>query len=112
MVHVFSCRYTALLQKLLSYDSDWVVSQFIWGLSPKTAELMMMNRPKTLAEAIQKANDIEMACQAANYGRPQGQSTLPQRYHRGCGRRGSGRQNYIASAQAQEQVINVGSVAQ
>ena len=51
-VHAFSCRYTALLQKLPSYDADWVVSQFIWGLSPKTAELVMINRPTTLAEAI------------------------------------------------------------
>ena len=88
------------------------MSQFIWGLSPKTAELVMMNRPKKLAEAIQKANDIEMARQAANFGRPQGQNTTLQRYHRGRGWRGSGRQNYIASAQAQEQIINAGGVAQ
>ena len=67
-VHMFSCSYTALLQKLLSYDADWVVSQFIWGLSPKTTELVMINRPKTLAEAIQKAIDIEMARQAASFG--------------------------------------------
>ena len=85
-MHAFSCCYTALLQKLPSYDADWAVSQFIWGLSPKTAELVMMNRPKTLAEAIQKANDIEMAHQAANFGRPQGQTIAPQRYHRGRGR--------------------------
>ena len=91
-VHAFSYRYTALLEKLPSYDSDWAVSQFIWGLSPKTTELVMMNRPKTLPEAIQKANDIEMARQAANFGRPQGQNPAPQRYHRGRGRRVSGRQ--------------------
>ena len=72
----------------------------------------MMNWPKTLTEAIQKANDIEMARQAINFDRPQGQNTVPQRYHRGQGRRGSGRQNYIASVLAQEQIVNAGGVAQ
>ena len=61
LIHAYSCKFTALLQKLPSYDVDWAISQYIWGLSPNTVELVMMNRPATLATALQRANDIELA---------------------------------------------------
>ena len=52
----------------------------------------MMNRPATLAQAMQKANDIEMARQTANLGNPAPhRNPAPQRYFRGRNRNRSGR---------------------
>ena len=98
-VHAYSCRFTMLLQKLPLYDADWAISQYIWGLSPKTTELVMMNRPTTLATALQRANDIELARQAAHLGTQQQQRTWnPSRYPQGRGCRGRGLATYVASS--------------
>ena len=114
-VHAFSCRFSALLQKLPTYDVAWAVSQYIWGLNPRLAELVMMNRPTTLATAMQKANDIEMARQAVQMGNPGTQRPTyqpGQRHFRGRGRhRGGGRAAALWTSGAEQttSVANVGT---
>ena len=61
----------------------------------------MMKWPTTLATAMQRANDIELARHAAHLGTQQQRRTWnPQRQYRGRGRRGRALATYVASAQA------------
>ena len=74
----------------------------------------MMSQPTTLATALQRANDIELARQAAHLGTQQQQRTWnPPRYPRDHGRRGRGLAAYVASAQSHTntgQAIYAGTV--
>ena len=60
-VQAYSSRFEALLAKLPTYDVEWAKSQYIWGLSQKVAELVVIAEPADLQAAILKAEKIEMA---------------------------------------------------
>ena len=64
----YSTRFEALLAKLPTFDKEWAKTQYIWGLHPRTAELVIIADPKDLHSAIHQAEKIEMARGAVSAG--------------------------------------------
>ena len=114
-VRAYSSKFEALLSKLPTYDVEWAKSQYIWGLSQKVAELVVISEPADLQTAILKAEKIEMA--RGSISGYQGQSSggwfrgSRGRFSRGRGRMAAvqqhpGPSNY-QSGQAQHQNAGV-----
>ena len=75
-VRSYSTRFEGLLAKLPTFDQEWAKSQFVWGLHQRVAELVVISNPRTLREAINQAENIEMArSQVAAGHQQQGQRT-------------------------------------
>ena len=94
-VRAYSSRFEALLSKLPTYDVEWAKSQYIWGLSQKVAELVVISEPADLQAAILKAEKIKMA--RGSISSYQGQSSGG--WFRGNRGRFSRRRGRIASVQ-------------
>ena len=60
-VRTYSARFTAELQKLPRYDSEWAMDQYVHGLPQRVAELVTIAGITELDEAVKKAEEIEMA---------------------------------------------------
>ena len=60
-VRMYSTHFEGLLGKLPSWAQDWAKTQFVWGLQMRVAELVTISNPTDLAQAIQKAEEVEMA---------------------------------------------------
>ena len=61
-VRAFSTRFEGLLGKLPSWDQDWAKTQFIWGLHTRASlNWLPYPGPADLAQAIRKAEEVEMA---------------------------------------------------
>ena len=63
-VRAYAHRFEGLLSHLPHFDPTWALNQFQWGLSGRIAELVAGDtQVKTLADAILKAEHLEMAHQ-------------------------------------------------
>ena len=80
---MYSTRFEGLLGKLPSLDQDWAKTQFIWGLHMRVAELVTISGPADLAQAIGKAEEVEMARNLASGGQTTQNNQNP---YRGRGR--------------------------
>ena len=80
---MYSTRFEGLLKKLPSWDVGWAKTQFIWGLHSRVAELVTILGPTDLAQAIRKAEEIEMARNLASGGQ---HGLKQQNQYRGRGR--------------------------
>ena len=65
-VRSYSTRFEELVGKLPTFDEDWAKSQFVWGLHGEIAAMVVIAAPTTLASAIEIAERVEMARNAAN----------------------------------------------
>ena len=65
---MYSTRFEGFLGKLPSFDQEWAKTQFIWGLHTKVAELVTILGPADLAQAIRKAEEVEMGQNLASGG--------------------------------------------
>ena len=63
--HDFICRFEAELDKVETYDEQWLLKMFIWGLPQDQAVLVSQKRPRTLSHAFQLARDAALAAQMA-----------------------------------------------
>ena len=80
--------------KLTSYDDSWAQQIFTWGLNRDLAVQVSMAEPQSLAEAVQKAEQVDMAVRYATMNQGQqkgstGQGNNPSR-NAGNWRRGAG----------------------
>ena len=92
----YSTRFEALLAKLPTFDKEWAKTQYIWGLHPRTAELVVIAEPKDLHAAIHQAEKIEMARGAVSAGQTsQGQRTESWNRGRRGFMRGRGKMNAV-----------------
>ena len=64
-VRSYSTRFAELLGKLPSYDEEWAKSQFVWGLHGEIAEMVVIAAPTDLTTAMQIAEHVELARNAA-----------------------------------------------
>ena len=76
-MRIYSTRFEGLLGKLPSWDQDWAKTQFIWGLHSRVAELVTISSPADLAQAIRKAEEVEMAKNLASRGQTTQKNTTP-----------------------------------
>ena len=108
-VRAYSTRFEGLLGKLPSWDQDWAKTQFIWGLHTRVAELVTISSPSDLAQAIRKAEEVEMARNLAAGGHTLQKNT---NQFRGRGRfqRGRGRFNAVQSSPGFNPVQNAPQV--
>ena len=101
-VRSYSTRFEGLLAKLPTFDQEWAKSQFVWGLHQRVAELVVISNPRSLREAINQAETIEMArSQVAAGHAPQGQKTSTWSRGRGSFSRGRGRFNAVQQTPGQ-----------
>ena len=98
-VRMYASRFEALLSKLASFDADWALDQFTVGLPNESAKLLTLARVKTLAEAIEQAEHIEL-CQRTTSGTVTVTANPSNAVPRGRGRRG-GWSNWRGRGQAQ-----------
>ena len=76
---MYSTRFEGLLGKLPSFDQDWAKTQFIWGLHTRVAKLVTISGPTDLAQAIHKAEEVEMARNLASGGQTTEKNENPYR---------------------------------
>ena len=101
-VRSYSTRFEGLLAKLPSFDQEWAKSQFVWGLHQRVAELVVISNPRNLREAINQAENIEMARnQVATGHSTQGQKVGSWSRGRGSFSRGRGRFNAVQQSPGQ-----------
>ena len=80
-IREFSHAFQNACGKLSTYDDNWAMQIFTWALNHDIALQVSMANPSCLAEAIQKAEDVDMARRYASMtsdrftgsGNPQGQ---------------------------------------
>ena len=95
----YSTRFEALLSKLPTFDKEWAKTQYIWGLHPRTAELVVIAEPRDLHSAIHQAEKIEMARSAVSSGQTsQGQRAESWNRGRRGFLRGRGKMNAMQSS--------------
>ena len=87
-IRMYSTLFEGLLGKLLSFDQDWAKTQFIWGLHTRVTKLVTISRLADLAQAIRKAEEVEMARNLASGGQNAQKNQNP---YRGRGRFQCGR---------------------
>ena len=73
-VRRYATRFEEYLGKLPHYDEEWAKSQFLGGLHGGIASMVYMTGPTTLTSAIESAERVEMARNAAKLGDAQQQS--------------------------------------
>ena len=76
-VQTYSTRFEDLLGKLPLWDQDWAKTQFIWGLHSRVAELVTILSLANLAQAIWKAEEVEMARNLSSGGQTMQKTTNP-----------------------------------
>ena len=81
-VRNYATRFEEYLGKLPHYDEEWAKSKFIGGLHGGIASMVYITGPTTLASAIEIAERVEMARNAAKMGDTQGQSNDAKRRQR------------------------------
>ena len=106
-VRSYSTRFEALLSKLPSFDSEWAKTQFIWGLTQRVAELVVIAKPGDLHAAINQAEHIEMARNFTSGNIP-GQKTGTPFRGRGGFMRGRGRFNAVQASGSSSQLTEQG----
>lgn len=116
-VHSYGARFSALLNKLMTYDEAWAKTQFIRGLTQDIARFVYLAEPTTLAQAIAKAEDVNLADylvrQSGAHGQQQQNQSANFQRTRGFRRRGQfrGRGFVAAMTQAQHQPTATNSLA-
>ena len=104
-VREFSRAFENACGKLSSYDDNWAMQIFTWALNQEIALQVSMANPSSLAEAIKKAEDVDMARRYASMtvqsstgsGQPQGQIQARNQLNWRGGQRGffrGGRQQF------------------
>ena len=84
-VHDFICRFENEMDKVASFDENWLLKIFTWGLHNDLAVTVSLGRPSTLSAAFQLARDAALAAQMAR--RPGGQSDWKAGTRKSSGRR-------------------------
>ena len=60
-VRAMSAKFSALLCKLPTYDDGWALDLYQNALNPRIAQLVAMQRPRDLSDAIDIAENVDMA---------------------------------------------------
>ena len=74
-----AAKYEGLLANLPTYDEAWALDQFTSALQPRIAELVAIQRPETLTDAILIAEPVELARPNSNESRPRGRQSMNRR---------------------------------
>ena len=61
--HEYICRFENELDKVESFDENWLLKIFIWGLPADQAALVSQRRPRDLSRAFRLARDAALAAQ-------------------------------------------------
>ena len=107
-VRSYSTRFELLLSKLPSFDAEWAKTQFIWGLTQRVAELVVIAKPGDLHAAINQAKHIEMARNFTSGNIP-GPKIGTQFRGRGGFMRGRGRFNAVQASGSSSQMTMQGT---
>ena len=70
----YTAEFQTLMDRLHSYDENWMVNIFIWGLQPHIARSVSAAQPTTVLEAINVAESIDHALRACNLRSKEGKN--------------------------------------
>ena len=65
----YTVEFQTLMDRLHSYDENWMVNIFIWGLQPHIARSVSATQPTTALETINAAESIDHALRASQKNR-------------------------------------------